>query len=137
MKIICTTLLDTSILDIFNLPEPSINNTGGFRTRLINENNVSSIVFSYSPIDLCVAGLTQYYLNNKSDNNGHSPIVITNLSEWFIQNNDRIGEMWVTCTTLINGLIIAHNIIEWKILCKLDSRLHLLFKKNAPFTFRS
>lgn len=109
------------------LPEPSLANTGGYRF-----NNKGEIVAQYSPIDIAICGMTALYYKEQS---------VTSLNDWFIKNPFPIGKAWVTCTISITTnkdlVINTLSISEWELLCKHNSKLYTLLKKNAPFTFRT
>lgn len=112
------------------LPIATLKNSGGYRIKL----DANTILPSYSPIDLAVAGLTALYLREQS---------IYDLSKWFLTHINPISESWVACniskidknnSTYDN--MWTYSITEWKAICKDNSKLKTLFKKNAPFTFR-
>lgn len=124
-------LLSIPMIDLsktkLNLPQPTINNCGGYRIDINGK-----LVPMYSSIDLTVCGLTALYNKEQS---------VSNLSEWFLRNSWPIAEAWVICTIgKFEGNLLSimnYSIIEWKVLCKSDLDLHMLFRKNAPFTFRT
>lgn len=134
-KLILIPTMNQEVLDIsFNLPLPYEGNTGGYKTFVDNK-----AYSTYSPIDLTVACLTRLYEIAIS---GLNQLPITDLSKWFINNQIRIGEIWVNCTIVIynrGGVldnILTHSITNWKLICHKNRSLLNIFKTNAPFTFR-
>jgi len=128
IKLISIPTINISLTPL-NLQPPTEHNTGGHKLILNDE-----IIYTYSPIDLTICGLTSIYLKQNN---------ISDLSKWFIQNPYRIAESWITCTTTINkansfidSVITTLTISGWKILTKTNSILLGLFINNAPFTFR-
>lgn len=110
-----------------DLPLPNEGNCGGYR-QFIDTVTYNDSIFTYSPIDICVAGLTSIYTQE----------TIIDLSKWFVNNPEPLGEAWVTCTILHTktNTIINENIAALKVICKYNSAIRKLLKVNAPFTFR-
>lgn len=113
-----------------NIPKATLKNCGGFRLPIADAK--ASALPSYSPIDLAVCGLSAIHNNEES---------VTNLSDWFIQNPYRIGEVYVYVTVgnKTNQNSIKYktlNVSEWKHHIISNKKLESLFIKNAPFTFR-
>ena len=134
-KLILIPVISQEMLNIvFDLPLPYEGNTGGYKIKAFDD----TVHSAYSPIDLAVACLTRLYEVAIS---GLNQPPITDLSKWFINNQIRIGEMWVNCTVAIynKGIldnILTHSIVNWKLMCHKNASLLNIFKTNAPFTFR-
>ncbi len=107
-----------------SLPPPTAASCGGF---VLNKK------YTYSPIDLSVCGMETFIrpANACGDR-------ITNLSNWFIKNKNRISESYVNITLSKGHSLYTKPISEWKRLLTMSqpSNLTTVLKKNAPFTFR-
>jgi len=109
---------------VLNLPIATLGNSGGNRTQGIR----GRFEPSYSQIDIAICGITSLFQKESE---------VTDLSKWFLDNPNPIGEIWVTCTTITDiGDTASHTILEWKHLARYYKKIKKLFKHNAPFTFR-
>ena len=116
VKLLIMPCIDMSLTSLC-LKEANSVNTGGFC--------FPTGQYIYSPIYLCVCGLS-------------TTEKVTDLSQWFRLNPNRIGESLLTVILLIDSTAVNKTITEWKhfIQCESSHLVLKILKKNAPFTFR-
>lgn len=119
MKLVSIPQVDTSFFDLY-LPYPDALNSGGYLVP-----TPSGSVYTYSQIDLLIAGIESRYLGIK----------VNSLIDFFKDHLNRIADHKVYITVENNDLIDTFSIAFIKVLCSSDKDLLKMMLKNAPFTF--
>ena len=116
VRLISSVLVDVGEFPL-HLPVPTVDNGGGY---------LLPTGYSYSPIDLLVAGLEAVRLNKQ----------VYNLAQFFDTYRAMLSMSKICLTVQYNEQVIHESIFCLRVMCLENDKLLTVMRKNAPLSFK-